>query len=66
MLYTSSKAPVVSGSGRDVEYVADAGAHRPQISDLTLKKMSPDRLSTWEPYGAPLSNMVCFSRQGAP
>jgi hypothetical protein len=33
---------MVSGSGRYAEYGAVAGAHRPQTSDLTSKKMSPD------------------------
>lgn len=38
------------------EYVAVTGAHRPQTSHLTLKKMSPDGSSTCEQYCAPLSN----------
>ena len=55
MPHKSSQAPMVSGSGRYVESGAVAGAHRPQPSDLTSKKMSPDGFSTCKQYSAPLS-----------
>ena len=45
----------LSGSGRYVEYGAVAGARRPQPSDLTSKKMSPDGSSTCKQYDALLS-----------
>jgi hypothetical protein len=48
MQHRSLPASIVSGSGRYVEYGTVAGAHRPQISDLTLKKMLPDGLSTYK------------------
>jgi hypothetical protein len=38
MEHTGSQAPIVSGSGRYVEYGAVAGAHRPQPGDLTQKR----------------------------
>jgi hypothetical protein len=41
------------GLGGYVEYGAVAGAHRPQTSDLTSKKMSPDGSSTCEQFCAP-------------
>jgi hypothetical protein len=45
-----------------VEQGAVAGAHRPQLSDLTPKNMSPDSLSTCEQYGAPPSKCDHRSR----
>jgi hypothetical protein len=52
---TSPQAPTVSGSGRHVKYRAVAGAHGPQPNDPTLKKMSPDGLSTCQRDCAPFS-----------
>ena len=49
---------MVTGS----EYGAVAGAHRPQTSDLTSKKMSPDGFSTCKQYDALLS-MSCEHAQ---
>ena len=58
MPHKSSQAPMVSGSGRYVESGAVAGAHRPQPSDLTSKKISPDGFSTCKQYDAPLSKLL--------
>jgi hypothetical protein len=54
---------MVSGSGRYVKYRAVAGAHRPQTSDLTSKKMSPDGLSTCEQYYTPRSQWESFFKR---
>jgi hypothetical protein len=54
---------MVSGSGRYAEYGAVAGAHRPQTSDLSSKKMSPDGFSTCKQYYAPLSNKNLSKKQ---
>ena len=59
MPHRSSQAPTVSGPGCYVESGAVAGVHRPQPSDLTSKKISPDGFSTCKQYDAPLSKSLC-------